>query len=115
MAICVIPIVFASQASEMWIAVALLSIATAAHQGWSANLFTTVSDLFPKKAVASVVGFGGMAGAIGGMLIATFAGFILQLTGSYVWLFIISGSVYLIAFFIFNLLAPQLEPIKEKI
>ncbi|MDP3685166.1 MAG: MFS transporter [Ignavibacteria bacterium] len=115
MALCVIPIVFASQASEMWIAVALLSIATAAHQGWSANLFTTVSDLFPKKAVASVVGFGGMAGAIGGMLIATFAGFILQLTGSYVWLFIISGSVYLIAFFIFNLLAPQLEPIKEKI
>ncbi|MDP3149796.1 MAG: MFS transporter [Ignavibacteria bacterium] len=115
MALCVIPIVFASQASEMWIAVALLSIATAAHQGWSANLFTTVSDLFPKKAVASVVGFGGMAGAIGGMLIATFAGFILQLTGSYVWLFIISGSVYLIAFFIFNLLAPQLEPIKEQI
>lgn len=115
MALCVIPIVFASQASEMWIAVALLSIATAAHQGWSANLFTTVSDLFPKKAVASVVGFGGMAGAIGGMLIATFAGFILQLTGSYVWLFIISGSVYLIAFFIFNLLVPQLEPIKEKI
>ena len=115
MALCVVPIVFASQASEMWIAVMLLSIATAAHQGWSANLFTTVSDLFPKKAVASVVGFGGMAGAIGGMMIATFAGFILQLTGSYVWLFIISGSVYLIAFFIFNLLAPHLEPIKETI
>ncbi|MCX6167740.1 MAG: MFS transporter [Ignavibacteriales bacterium] len=115
MALCVVPIVFASQASNVWIAVALLSIATAAHQGWSANLFTTVSDLFPKKAVASVVGFGGMAGAVGGMLIATFAGFILQLTGSYVWLFIISGSVYLIALFIFNLLAPKLEPIKETI
>ena len=115
MALCVTPIVFASQASDVWIAVALLGLATAAHQGWSANLFTTVSDLFPKKAVASVVGFGGMAGAIGGMLIATFAGFILQLTGSYVWLFIISGSVYLIAFFIFNLLVPKLEPIKEKI
>ncbi|PKL83563.1 MAG: MFS transporter [Ignavibacteriae bacterium HGW-Ignavibacteriae-3] len=113
MAICVVPIVFASQASELWMAVALLSLATAAHQGWSANLFTTVSDLFPKKAVASVVGFGGMAGAIGGMMIATFAGFILQITGSYVWLFIISGSAYLIAFFIFNLLAPKLEPIEE--
>ena len=115
MALCVTPIVFASQASDVWVAVALLGLATAAHQGWSANLFTTVSDLFPKKAVASVVGFGGMAGAIGGMLIATFAGFILQLTGSYVWLFIISGSVYLIAFFIFNLLVPKLEPIKETI
>ncbi|MCX6120877.1 MAG: MFS transporter [Ignavibacteriales bacterium] len=60
-ALCVIPIVFASQASEVWIAVALLSLATAAHQGWSANLFTTTSDKFPRKAIGSIVGFGGMA------------------------------------------------------
>lgn len=110
-AICVIPIVLACQASELWMAVALLSLATAAHQGWSANLFTTVSDMFPRKAVGSVVGFGGMAGAIGGMLVATLAGFILQLTGSYMVLFIISGSAYVVAYFIFNLLAPKLQEV----
>jgi len=111
-AICVIPIVFASQASDVWIAVALLSLATAAHQGWSANLFTTTSDMFPRKAIGSIVGFGGMAGAIGGMLIATLAGFILELTGSYLTLFIICGSMYVIAYLIFIRLAPKLEQIE---
>lgn len=110
-ALSVIPIVLASQASELWMAVALLSLATAAHQGWSANLFTTVSDMFPRKAVGSVVGFGGMAGAVGGMLVATLAGLILQVTGSYMVLFIISGSAYVIAYFIFNLLVPKLDVI----
>jgi ACS family hexuronate transporter-like MFS transporter len=111
-AVCVVPIVLASQASELWIAVALLSLATAAHQGWSANLFTTTSDMFPRKSIGSVVGLGGMAGAIGGMLIATLAGFILQLTGSYMVLFGICGSVYLIALFIFSRLAPKLEQVE---
>ncbi|MDP2883570.1 MAG: MFS transporter [Ignavibacteria bacterium] len=111
-AICVVPIVLASQASELWMAVALLGLATAAHQGWSANLFTTTSDMFPRKAIGSIVGLGGMAGAIGGMLIATLAGFILQLTGSYVVLFAICGSVYLLALFVFNRLAPQLEQVQ---
>jgi len=111
-AICVIPIVFASQASDVWIAVALLSLATAAHQGWSANLFTTASDMFPRKAIGSIVGFGGMAGAIGGMVIATLAGFILELTASYLVLFIICGSMYIIAYFIFIKLAPKLEQIE---
>lgn len=111
-ACCVVPIILASQATDVWTAVALLSLATAAHQGWSANLFTTTSDAFPRKAIGSVVGLGGMAGAIGGMLIATAAGFILELTGSYLILFIISGSVYLLAFLIFHLLVPKLEPIE---
>lgn len=111
-ALCVVPIVLASQASELWMAVALLSLATAAHQGWSANLFTTTSDMFPRKAIGSIVGLGGMAGAIGGMLIATLAGFLLQLTGSYIVLFAICGSVYLIALFIFNRLAPHLEQVQ---
>lgn len=108
----VVPIVFASQASELWVAVALLSLATAAHQGWSANLFTTTSDMFPRKAIGSVVGIGGMAGAIGGMLIATFAGFVLEFTGSYVILFIICGSLYLSALAIFHKLAPKLEQVE---
>jgi ACS family hexuronate transporter-like MFS transporter len=111
-AVSVIPIMFASGASSVWIAVALLSLATAAHQGWSANLFTTVSDIFPRKAVASVVGLGGMAGAIGGMLIATAAGFILQFTGSYLILFIIAGSLYMLALFIINLLVPEIAEVQ---
>lgn len=108
-ALCVTPIVFATQAQNMWLAVALLGLATAAHQGWSANIFTTVSDMFPKRAVGSVTGFGGMAGSIGGMLLSTYAGLILQLTGSYYSLFIIAGSVYLLALVIFQLLVPKLE------
>jgi ACS family hexuronate transporter-like MFS transporter len=111
-AILVTPIVFVSQTDNIWVAVALLSLATAAHQGWSANLFTTASDVFPRKAVGSVVGFGGMAGAIGGMLIATAAGFILQLTGSYLILFIIAGSMYLIAFAVYNWMIPTLDEVK---
>ena len=107
-AILIVPIVFASVVPEWW-AVGLIGLAAASHQGWSANLFTTASDMFPKKAVGSVVGLGGMAGAIGGMFIATAAGFILQITGSYMILFIISGSVYLLALLIFQLLAPKMQ------
>lgn len=110
-ALCVTPIVFASHASNVWIAVAFLSLATAAHQGWSANLFTTVSDMFPRKAVASVVGLGGMAGAISGMFISNITGFVLQFTGSYTIPFFIAGSVYLLALFIINLLVPDLKEI----
>ena len=113
-ALIVVPIMFASAASYEWIAVALLSLATAAHQGWSANLFTLVSDIFPRKAVASVVGLGGTFGAIGGMFIATAAGFILENTGSYMILFIIAGSLYLTALFIINLIVPEIKEIEFK-
>lgn len=109
-ALCVVPIVFAANARHMWVAVALIGLATAGHQGWSANLFTLASDLFPRRAVASVVGIGGFAGAVGGMLIATFAGFLLQATGSYVPLFIMAGSAYLLALLAVHALAPRLQP-----
>ena len=109
-ALLIVPIVSAATVANLWVAVALIGIAAAAHQGWSANLFTTASDMFPRYAVGSVVGLGGMAGAVGGMLLATSAGFLLEWTGSYMTLFIISGSVYLIALFIINLLVPDLEP-----
>ena len=109
-ALLIVPIVFASSVTDLWVAVALIGVAAAAHQGWSANIFTTVSDMFPRNAVGSVVGLGGMAGAVGGMLLATSAGFLLEWTGSYMTLFIISGSVYLVALFVFNLLVPNLEP-----
>ena len=92
------------------IAVVLIGLAAAAHQGWSCNLFTTTSDMFPRHAVGSVVGIGGMAGSIGGMLIATTVGLILQYTGSYYPIFIIAGCAYLVALLVIHTLAPRLEP-----
>jgi ACS family hexuronate transporter-like MFS transporter len=109
-AICVVPIVFVSQTSNIWIAVALIGLAASAHQGWSANVFTMTSDLFPRRAVGSVVGIGGMAGAVGGMLIAKVVGYVLQWTGSYLPIFIIAGSVYLIALLVVHLLVPRFAP-----
>lgn len=111
-ALCVVPIVLASRAASLWPAVALIGLAAAAHQGWSANLFTLVSDTFPRQAVGSVVGIGGMAGAIGGMFIAEAAGFVLQRAGNnYLPLFLIAGSAYLIALLLIHLLNPRLEPV----
>ena len=109
-ALAVVPIIFASTTSNLWVAVILIGIAAAAHQGWSANIFTTASDMFPKQAVGSVVGIGGMAGAIGGMFIAKLVAYILETTGSYVPIFAIAASAYLIALLIIHLLAPRLEP-----
>jgi MFS transporter, ACS family, hexuronate transporter len=109
-ALAVVPIVFAAQADNLWLAVALIGMATAGHQGWSANVFTLTSDMFPRHAVASVVGIGGFAGAVGGMMIATFTGFLLETTGSYVPVFLMAGSAYLIALVVVHALAPRLQP-----
>ena len=109
-ALAVVPIIFASMTSSLWVAVVLIGIAAAAHQGWSANIFTLASDMFPKQAVGSVVGIGGMAGAIGGMFISQVVGYVLQTTGSYVPIFAIAASAYLVALLIIHLLAPRLEP-----
>jgi ACS family hexuronate transporter-like MFS transporter len=106
----VVPIIFAAKARNLWVAVALIGLAAAAHQGWSVNLFTLVSDMFPQRAVASVVGIGGFGGAVGGMLIATFTGFLLQSTGSYVPVFFMAGSAYLLALLVIHVLVPKLEP-----
>jgi len=110
MALSVTPIVFAAGVSSLWAAVGLVGLAAAAHQGWSANLYTLVSDTLPRRAVASVVGLGGMAGSVGGMLIATATGWILQLTGSYRLIFVIAGTTYLVALAVIHLLNPRLEP-----
>ena len=92
-----------------WAAIGLLSLAAAAHQGWSCNLFTTASDMFPRTAVGSVTGIGTMAGAVGGFLFARIVGHLLQITGSYSILFITAASVYLISLLINVLLAPGLK------
>lgn len=109
-AVCVVPIVLVSQISNMWVAVALIGLAAAAHQGWSANVFTMTSDMFPRRAVGSVVGIGGMAGAVGGMLIAKVVGYVLEWTGSYLPIFIIAGAAYLVALLFIHLLAPRFAP-----
>ena len=111
-ALCVAPIAFAASGLGKWTAVLLISLAAAAHQGWSANLFTLASDMFPRRAVGSVVGIGGMAGAVGGMFIAMLVGAVLQATGSYVPIFIIAGSAYVAALVIIHLLVPTLKPAK---
>lgn len=112
MALSVVPIVFASSVESLWVAVMLVAIAAAAHQGWSANLFTLTSDMFPKSAVGSVVGFGGMWGAIGGMGIAKVTAYLLETTGSYLPVFIMAGGMYLFALGVIHLLVPRLEPAK---
>jgi MFS transporter, ACS family, hexuronate transporter len=108
----VVPIYTASNVKSVWSAIALISIAAGAHQGWSANLFTTSSDMFPSSAVGSVVGIGGMAGSIGSALFAFFAGHILQLTHSYASLFGIASSAYLLALLILYLFAPGLKKVE---
>ncbi|GGZ28978.1 MFS transporter [Asticcacaulis endophyticus] len=115
-AFAVIPIVFAQFVGNLWGAVAIIGLAAAAHQAWSANLMTLPSDIFPKAAVASVIGIGGTAGAIGGMLMTTYNGYILEFFGSYQPIFIVAGSAYLVAITVIHLLTPHLKRIPiEKI
>ncbi len=111
-AIGVTPVVFAYRVESTWSAALLIGLAAACHQGFSANLFTLTSDMFPARAVGSVVGIGGMAGAIGGLFIATVVGHVLQWTGSYRVPFLIAGAAYLLALVIIHALAPKMEPAK---
>lgn len=113
-ALMVVPIIFAAKADHLWMAVALIGLATAGHQGWSANVYTMASDMFPRYAVASVVGLGGFAGAVGGMLISTTIGILLQATESYVPVFFIAGFAYLLALVVVHLLVPRLAPVKRE-
>ena len=108
-AVLVVPIVVAGQLTSEWLAVGLLSLAAAAHQGWSANIFTTASDMFPAEHVGTVVSFGQVAGALGGAIFQPVAGNVLQLTGSYVPLFLYSGCAYLVALVMLRTLAPGLN------
>jgi ACS family hexuronate transporter-like MFS transporter len=105
----VVPVFAATILKSEWAAIALISVAAGAHQGWSANLFTTSSDMFPRNAVGAVVGIGGMAGSVGGALFAFFAGHILQLAHSYTSLFGIASSAYLLALLVLYVLAPGLR------
>jgi len=111
-AVLVVPIYTASSVKSEWTAIALISIAAAAHQGWSANLFTTTSDMFPRSAVGSVVGIGGMVGSLGSAFFAFFAGHILQFSHSYASLFAIAAIAYLLALAALTALAPGLKKVE---
>src|SRR6185503_1167204 len=104
-------VIIASQTKSAWTAVLLIGLATACHQGWSANIFTLASDMFPRRAVGTVVGFGGFMGGVGGILIAEFVGRMLNANPRYYLpIFIVSGTLYLVALTVVHLLAPRLEP-----
>jgi ACS family hexuronate transporter-like MFS transporter len=108
-ALLVLPVLLVDGARQLWLAVLLIGLAAAAHQGFSANVYTYPSDVLPRSAVASVIGIGGMMGAVGGMLFTQFVGQILQATGSYRILFVIAASVYLIALVLIHILSPKLQ------
>jgi ACS family hexuronate transporter-like MFS transporter len=110
----IVPIFAVPYVHELWLVVALLGMATAGHQGWSANLFTVPSDVFPKAAVASVTGFGGMAGAVGGILLQGSAGVIVMYTGSFKTLFLIACLAYPAAMLLLHASTPKLAPAKLK-
>jgi MFS transporter, ACS family, hexuronate transporter len=113
-ALAVLPIMTMPYVHSLWIAVGLFGLAAAAHQGWSANIFTTSSDMFPRRAIGSIVGVGGMAGAIGGSTMAVATGYILETTGgNYMAIFFAVGPAYLLALAIMHLLAPRLQPVSD--
>ncbi len=111
-ALCVLPVIFAGNAPNFWIATLLIGLAAASHQGWSANLYTLVSDMFPKQSVASVVGLGTMFGALAAIGFAQLTGKVLELTGEYWSLFAIAGLAYLVALGVIQFLVPQIVPVE---
>ncbi|OGX87035.1 hypothetical protein BEN47_12015 [Hymenobacter lapidarius] len=118
-ALLVVPIMAARYATSIWPAVALISLAAAAHQAWSANIFTTASDMFPKRVVGSVIGLGSMAGSVGGMLFPLLVGYLLDtakaagnINTGYNIIFLICGSAYLLAWLAMHFFAPRMEPVQ---
>jgi ACS family hexuronate transporter-like MFS transporter len=113
-ALAVTPIVFAQFVDQLWMAVAIIGLATAAHQAWSANLMTLPSDMFPRVAVGSVVGIGGMAGAVGGMLMSKYNGYILDVFGSYQPIFALAGGAYIAGIAVIHFFSPRLTRVAEE-
>ena len=110
-AVLVLPVMLVSSISNLWVAVGLITLAAAGHQGWAANIFTIVSDIYPKNAVASMIGLSGFTGAIGGALSASFVGLLLETTGSYFLMFMVAASVYLVNWLILKIFIKEIKPI----
>jgi ACS family hexuronate transporter-like MFS transporter len=120
-ALCVLPVLATTKVGD-WPAVLLIGLAASAHQAWSANLYTTVSDMFPKKDVATITGLGGMTGSAGGFFFPILTGMLLDrfkaagdVTGGYAMLFGICAFAYVVAFVIHHMLAPRFEPIPAEV
>lgn len=111
-ALIILPVMFVSKTQNLWVAVVLIALAAAGHQGWASNIFTIVSDIYPKKAVGSMMGLSGFAGAVGGALSATFVGILLETTGSYFLIFLLAASVYMINWLILKLFIKEIKPIE---
>ena len=111
-ALWVLPVMLVSQIQNLWIVVFLIAFAAAGHQGWAANLFSIISDIYPKKAVGSMMGLSGFAGAVGGALSASFVGFILETTNSYFIIFTMASTMYLVNWLIIKLFIPEIKPIQ---
>lgn len=111
-ALMVLPVMLVAQVTNIWLAVGLIALAAAGHQGWSANIFTIVSDIYPKKAVGSMVGLSGFTGSIGGALSASFVGLFLESTGSYFFIFLIAATVYMFNWLILKIFIKEIKPIE---
>jgi ACS family hexuronate transporter-like MFS transporter len=118
-ALCVLPIIAARYTTDMWVVIGLISLAVAGNSAWSANIYTIVSDMLPKKAVSSVIGIGGMAGAIGGVIFPLFIGFILDyykginnILAGYNIIFLICSLSFLLAWLLIHLLTPKMKPVQ---
>ncbi|MEN8229856.1 MAG: MFS transporter [Bacteroidota bacterium] len=110
-ALVILPVMLVSQVDSLWVAIGLIAVAAAGHQGWASNIFTLVSDMYPKNAVASMTGLAGFTGAIGGALSASFVGLLLESTGSYFLIFLVASSVYLINWLILSVVIKEVKPI----
>jgi ACS family hexuronate transporter-like MFS transporter len=109
-AVCVVPVAYSAVTDNKWIAAVLITLAASAHQAWSANAFNLAADMFPKRVVGSVIGFGGMIGASGGVVLFYITGKVLKHTGNYLPIFILASVAYVLALLIVHLLVPRLEP-----
>ena len=113
-AACVVPVACSAMTGNQWVAAGLITLAAAAHQAWSANAYSLAGDMFPKRVVGSVTGFGGMVGAVGGIVLFFVTGKVLKATGNYLPVFILASLAYVAALLVIHLLAPRLEPVKAE-
>ena len=111
-ALIILPVMLVLQTQNLWVAIGLIALAAAGHQGWASNIFTIVSDIYPKKAVGSMVGLSGFAGAVGGALSATFVGLLLEFTGSYFLIFLLASTVYMVNWLILKVFVKEIKPIQ---
>jgi len=111
-ALCVLPLVFVANISNLWLVATIIGLAAAAHQGWASNIYTIVSDIYPKNTVGTMIGLSGFTGAIGGALSASFVGLILKFTGSYTLIFLFASSMYLVAWLTLKIFIPKIYELK---